>query len=199
MLAKPIPGRPPKVSDEEMRWIAQAVRNHTLQKFGFEYALWTLSLIAQLINRQFGKSLSLAAVSRVLKLLGFSVQKPLYQAWQQNATMVRRWETETYPEFRAHARSVGATVYFDDEAGIRSDYHTGTTWALVGETPVVTVTGPRFSLNMISEVRPRGDFRFTVHDGSVTSPTFKEFLERLMIGAIRLFNSMNNKKDIIYQ
>ncbi len=120
-----------------------------------------------------------------MKLLGFSAQKPLYQAWQQNAAMVKRWETETYSEIRAQARSVGATVYFAEEAGIRSDYHTGTTWAPVGETPVVMVIGRCFSLNMISAVSPRGDFRFMVHDGSVTSPTFKEFLERLMIGATR--------------
>jgi transposase len=87
-LAKPIPGRPPKVSDEEMRWIAQAVRYHAPQQFELEYGLWTLSLIAELINRQFGKSLSLAAVTRIMKLLGFSAQKPLYQAWQQDAAMV---------------------------------------------------------------------------------------------------------------
>ena len=61
MPAKPIPVRPPKVSDEEMRWTTQVVRNHTLQKLRFNYALWTLSLIAQLINREFRKSLSLAA------------------------------------------------------------------------------------------------------------------------------------------
>lgn len=36
LLAKPIPGRPAKVSDEEMRWIAQAVRDHTPQQFGLE-------------------------------------------------------------------------------------------------------------------------------------------------------------------
>ena len=29
LLAKPIPGRSPMVSDGEMRWIAQAVRDHT--------------------------------------------------------------------------------------------------------------------------------------------------------------------------
>jgi transposase len=185
LLAKPIPGRPPKVSDEEMRWIAQAIRNYTPQQFGFDYALWTLSLIAQLIHHQFGKSLSLAVVSHIMKLLGFSAQKPLYQARQQDSAMVRRWETETYQEIKAQVRSVGATVYLADEAGIRSDYHTGTTWAHVGETPVVTVTDRRFSLNMISAVSPRGDFRFMVHDGSVTSPTFKEFLERLLIGATR--------------
>jgi transposase len=184
LLAKPISGRPPKVSAEEMRWIAQAVRDNS-QPFKFEFGLSTPSLIGELIKRQFGKSLALASVSRVMRLLGFSVQKPLYQAWQQDAKLVQQWEAEIYPSIKAQARAEGATIYFADEAGIRSDYHTGTTWAPVGETPVVSVTGRRFSFNMISAVSPRGDFRFMIHEGSITSSTFKEFLTRLMIGATR--------------
>ncbi|MDN0083886.1 IS630 family transposase, partial [Crenobacter sp. SG2305] len=35
----------------------------------------------------------------------------------------------------------------------------------------------------ISAVSPRGDFRFMVHEGSVTATVFREFLKRLMIGA----------------
>ena len=162
LLAKPISGRPPKISAEEMRWIAQAVRDNSPQQFKFEFGLWTLSLIGELIKRQFGKSLALASVSRVMKLLGFSVQKPLYQAWQQDAKLVQQWESEIYPSIKAQARAEDATIYFADEAGIRSDYHTGTTWAPVGETPVVSVTGRRFSFNMISAVSPRGYFRFMV-------------------------------------
>src|SRR6059058_1969186 len=57
LLAKPIPGRPPKVSAEEMRWIALAVKDNTPQQFKFEFGLWTLALMRELINRQFGKSL----------------------------------------------------------------------------------------------------------------------------------------------
>jgi len=60
LLANPIPGRPPKVSAEEMRWIARAVRDNTPQQFKFEFGLWTLSLLRELINRELGKSLSLA-------------------------------------------------------------------------------------------------------------------------------------------
>ena len=48
---------------------------------------------------------------------------------------------------------------------------------------MVEVTGRRFSLNMISAVSPRGEFRFMVHDGSVNAEVFREFLKRLMIGA----------------
>jgi transposase len=183
LLAKSISGRPPKVSEHEMRWLAQAIKDKTPLQFKFEFGLWTLSLIASLIEREFGKKLSLASVSRIMKLLGYSAQKPLYQAWQQDASLVRSWETDIYPSIRAQAKAKGATIYFADESGIRSDYHTGTTWAPVGETPVVTVTGRRFSFNMISAVSPRGDFRFMLHEGSVTASVFKEFLKRLLIGA----------------
>ncbi|MEM5318528.1 IS630 family transposase [Paraburkholderia sp. JHI869] len=183
LLAKAIPGRPPKVSPEEMRWLAQAVRDNTPLQYKFEFGLWTLSLIAALIERKFGKKLSLSGVSRIMKLLGFTAQKPLYQAWQQDAALVRQWEFETYPAIRAEVRAAGATIYFADESGLRSDYHTGTTWAPQGQTPVVETTGRRFSLNMISAVSPQGEFRFMVHDGAVTATVFREFLGRLMIGA----------------
>lgn len=183
LLSKPIPGRPLKVSAEEMRWLATAEKDNTPLQFKFVFGLWTLTLVGALIEREFGKRLSLASVSRVMKILGFSAQKPLYQPWQQDATLVRAWEAEIYPAIRAEAKAVGATIYFADESGIRSDYHTGTTWAPVGETPVVEVTGRCCSLNMISAVSPRGDFRFMLHDGSVNAEVFQESLKRLTVGA----------------
>jgi len=185
LLSKAIPGRPPKVSADEMRWLARAVKEHTPQQFRFAFGLWNLSLIAALIERELGKKLSLASVSRIMKLLGFSAQKPLYQAWQQDATLVRTWENDTYPSIRAEAKAQGAVIYFGDESGIRSDYHAGTTWGPVGETPVVEATGRRFSLNMISAVSPQGEFRFMLHDGSVDTEVFCEFLKRLLIGTDR--------------
>jgi transposase len=96
---------------------------------------------------------------------------------------VHTWETETYPAIRTEAKQVGATIYFGDESGIRSDYHTGTTWAPQGQTPVVQATGRRFSLNMISAISAQGEFRFMLHEGSVDAKVFIEFLKRLMINA----------------
>ena len=183
LLAKAIPGRPSKVTEEELAWLAKNIREHSPQQFKFEFGLWTLSLIGSLIERQFGKSLALSSVSRVMKLLGFTAQKPLYQAWQQDAVLVRTWEQETFPAIRREAKAAGAVVFFADESGLRSDYHTGTTWAPKGETPVVSATGRRFSFNMISAVSPRGDFRFMIHEGTVDSDVFITFLKRLLIGS----------------
>jgi Winged helix-turn helix len=79
--------------------------------------------------------LSEVSVGRLLRKLGLSPQRPLYRAYQQNPQAVARWKAETYPAIRAEAAGVGATIYFTDEGGVRSDYHAGTTWAPVGQTP----------------------------------------------------------------
>ena len=185
LLSKPIPGRPPKVTAEEMRWIAQTVRDKNPQQMKFEFALWTLSLVVEVIYRKFGKRLTKPSVSRIMRILGFTPQRPLYRAWQQDPIFVEKWRSEEFPRLKAEAKRLGAAIYFADEAGIRSDYHAGTTWAPIGETPVVKATGRRFGLNMISAVNGQGHFRFMVHSGSVTAKVFREFLKRLMVNAER--------------
>ena len=117
---------------------------------------------------------------RLLRKLGLSPQRPLYRAYQQNPEAVARWKAETYPAIRAEAARVGATVYFVDEAGVRSDYHAGTTWAPVGQTPVVATTGDRFGINLISAVTAKGKLRFAAYDGSLNGPVFIDFCRRLL-------------------
>jgi hypothetical protein len=62
--------------------------------------------------------------------------KPLYRAFQQNRSLVEKWLRQEFPRISALARKQGATVFFEDEAGIRSDFHAGTTWAPRGCTMV---------------------------------------------------------------
>jgi hypothetical protein len=92
---------------------------------------------------------------------------------------VRQWDSQDFPLIKQQARELGATVFFAEESGIHSHYHTGTTWAPAGQTPLVSATGRRFSLNMPSAA----ELRFMLHDGTVTAPVFKSFLQRLMAGA----------------
>ncbi|MFL6056732.1 MAG: transposase [Actinoallomurus sp.] len=93
---------------------------------------------------------------------------------------MERWKNERYPAIRAAAEQAGVTIYFADEAGIRSDYHSGTTWAPIGRTPVVHGTGARFAINMISAVTAKGALRFAVYEGSTTAATFIDFCKRLL-------------------
>jgi transposase len=92
------------------------------------------AMVRELIGRKFGVRLSEVSVGRLLRKLGLSPQRPLYRANQPNPEAVARWKAEQYPAIREQAAEVGATIYFADEAGVRSDYHAGTTWAPVGRT-----------------------------------------------------------------
>ena len=42
LLAKEIPGRPSKLSADELRWIARTARDETPQQRKFPYGLWAL-------------------------------------------------------------------------------------------------------------------------------------------------------------
>lgn len=180
-----ITGRPRKMGEREMRWIYKTIANKNPMQLKFEFALWTRDMVRVLIRRRFGIRLSLASVGRLLGQLGFTCQKPLMKAFQQNVTLVQKWLEEDYPKIEKAAKKEGADILFSDESGVRSDFHSGTTWGLRGKTPVVFATGQRFSLNMISAVSRKGALRFMVVKGSVGAHVFIEFLKRLIKGARR--------------
>ena len=175
-------GRPRKLTGEHMAWIYRTVVDKDPLQLKFAFALWTRAMIGILIKRQFGIELSEASVGRLLRQLGLSCQKPLFRAYQRNPEMVTQWKQEIFPEIKKRAKQVGATIYFQDESGIRSDFHSGTTWAPKGQTPVVEATGARFSLNMMGAISTRGQLRFMVVKGGVTSDQTCDFLNRLMHG-----------------
>ena len=131
-----------------------------------------------LIKQQFKISLSRSSVSCLLKQLGLSPQRPLRRAYQQNPETVAQWLKQDFPHICEEAQKVRATIYFADEAGVRSDYHSGTTWGIRGQTPVVASTGARFGLNVISVVNRHGKLRFMVFNGRLNGDLFIQFLHR---------------------
>jgi len=185
LKARPIPGKPPKLDGKQMQKLARILRARNPLQLGFPFALWTLAMVRELIRREFGVRLSEVSVGRVLRRLGFSPQRPLYRAWQQDPVLVARWRETDYPRIEARAKREGALIFFADESGIRSDHHAGRTWAPRGRRPVVKATGARCALNMLSAVNARGQFRFMVVEGRVTAAVFRDFLRRLIAGVDR--------------
>src|SRR3954447_15318512 len=185
LRAKPVPGRRRKLSDAQLSELAALITDTDPRDHGFTVALWTREILRQLIERHFGVVLTVASVGRTLHNLGFSAQRPLYRAEQADPAAVRRWKETDYPTIAAEAKATGGAVFFVDEAGVRSDYHAGTTWAPVAQPPTVTATGARFGLNMISAISAQGALRFSVLAGTLTAAGFINFLKRLLHDAQR--------------
>lgn len=183
LKAKALFGRPPKLSGSQLKRIYQVVTSKNPLQLKFPFALWTRGMVRELIRDEFGVRLSDVSVGRLLRRLGLSPQKPLYRAYQQDPQAVERWKREQYPQIRKLAKRLGASIYFADESHIRSDTHQGRTWAPVGQTPVVSSTGARFSVHMVSAVSPRGELRFMTTKGRFTANKFIDFLKRLLHNA----------------
>ncbi|MEW5775123.1 MAG: IS630 family transposase [Thermodesulfobacteriota bacterium] len=170
LKAKP-QGRPQgggRLKSHQAAWVARQVRGRYPDQLRLPFMLWTRGAVATLIERKFGIRLALSTIGRYLRTWGFSPQKPVRRAYEQNPAQVRYWLQTKYSAIRRQAKEVGARIYWGDEMGLRSDHAVGRTWGVKGKPPVVKASGNRFSCNMISGITNQGHLSFMVSEGRVT-------------------------------
>ncbi|HEY5748184.1 MAG TPA: IS630 family transposase [Chryseolinea sp.] len=172
-------GRPSKLDAATMQWLYNALTGGSPQQFYLEFALWTLAIVRSLLIDHKNIELDKSNISRLMKKLGLSPQVPLYRSYRQNKTKVNYYLKQRYPRAVQWAKEKGAVIFFADESRVRADGHTGTTWAPIGETPVIADSGDRFGINMISAVSARGQMYFECFEAKMESQRFIEFLRNL--------------------
>jgi len=144
------------------------------------FVLWTREAVRDLMARKFGLRLSVWTVGRYLRRWGFTPQKPVRRAYEQDPEAVHRWLKRQYPAIRALARREKATIFWGDETGMRSDHQAGRSYGRRGQTPVIPGTGKRFRCNMISAITNRGRLAFMVFKCRFNATVFVTFLRRLL-------------------
>jgi transposase len=96
---KPPPGAPPRLSEDERAKLPELVTQGA-EAHGFRGELWTCERVAQVIRREFGVSYHPAHVSRLLKALRQSLQKPQRRAEQRDEEAIERWKEEKWPSLK---------------------------------------------------------------------------------------------------
>ena len=152
----------------------------TPDALGLPFALWSRAAVRELIARHCRVVLAVRTVGKYLARWGFTAQKPLRRAYEQDPAAVRRWLRRDYPAIVAQAKRARGVVVWGDETGLRSDDVRGRSYAPRGRTPVVRVCHKRAGLSLISAVTNQGKLRWMIVDGAVNAPTFIRFLERLI-------------------
>jgi transposase len=158
---------------------------HTPDELGLPFALWSRAAVGLLITRRCGVELAVRTVGKYLARWGFTAQKPIRRAYEQDPAAVRRWRRREYPAIVARARQARGVIFWGDETGLRSDDVRGRSYAPRGRTPEVRVCHKRARLSLISAVANKGELRWMVAEGAVNAPTFIRFLQRLIRDARR--------------
>ena len=98
-------GRPRKFTAAQEQQVCRWINGKNPMQYGFDFGLWTRNLVRDLVQREFGVTLSLASIGTMLARLNLTPQKPLQRAYQRNPEAVERLKHETYPAVTKQARA----------------------------------------------------------------------------------------------
>lgn len=164
--------------NEEAR-VQELMREHFPTELDIDSALWTRRAVQELLKQQCGVVMPIRTVGEYLRRWGFTPQKPLRRAYEQDRLAVEHWLEEEYPAIEQRAKQEGAEIAWGDESGLRSDAQVGRGYAPVGETPEIHLSNQRVRVNFIASISNQGMVRFMLYTGKLTAIVFITFMERL--------------------
>jgi transposase len=96
---QPAPGAPSRLSDEQRARLPE-LQGRGAPSHGFRGEVWTCERVATVIRREFGVSYHPAHVSRVVRALGLSLQKPQRRANQRDEEAIEHWKEHRWPSLK---------------------------------------------------------------------------------------------------
>ncbi len=169
-----------RLNPARAKQIRQMIIDALPDKLKLPFYLWTRAAVVSLIEREYEMAVSLTTVGRYVKSWGMSPQKRVRRAYERNDAAIARWLRQEYPTIARQAKREKAVIYWGEAMRLRSDHVTGTSFSLLGRTPLVRATGQRFGCNMISAITNRGHLAFMVFHGKFDGRLFVQFMQRLL-------------------
>ncbi|GGJ51850.1 IS630 family transposase [Deinococcus roseus] len=171
-------GRPRRLSKEQETELGGCLQDNPV-KHGFSDATWTGPRVRDWIGLRFGVWYHPDHVSRVLRRLGFSHQKPEKRAIERNQSQIQQWIAETIPEIKKEIQS-GTTLVFLDEAGFSMKTTTRKTWATRGKTPLIPACTNWEKLSVVGGLTSSGKFYQHTVQGACKGEKIAQFLRHLL-------------------
>lgn len=101
------PGAPARLSAMQLAQLP-ALLARGAPAFGVLGDVWTRARVAEVIKREFGVAYHPDHVGRLLRTIGWTVQKPVEQATQRDDDAIAVWREEQWPEIKKKRRRKGA-------------------------------------------------------------------------------------------
>lgn len=175
-----------RLTSDQEKEIQKIIQDKRPEQLKMDFALWDRNAVSLLVKNRFDIDLPTRTVGDYLKRWGFTPQKPIRRAYEQNPAAVEKWLKEEYPLIAKTAQEDGGEIHWADETALKNNDLRGKSYAPKGKTPVAFVHGgSRKQVSMISSVTNQGKVRWMIIDGAFNSDRFIEFLESLIKDAKR--------------
>jgi len=93
------PGRPKELTHPQLQVLADILDSGPVA-YGFHPGVWTCPMVSRVIEEEFSVPYHPAHVSRILKQLGFSVQRPKKVLARADKQLQSRWVRYRYPDIK---------------------------------------------------------------------------------------------------
>ena len=161
--------------------IRRTIIDQRPEQLKMDFFLWSRAAVGQLIEQEYGIKLHIRSVGKYLARWGFTPQKPIKRAYEQNPEAVQAWLEGEYPGIEQRARQEGAEIHWGDETALVNTDVRGRSFAPAGKTPIaMTVGGTREKLSMIATVTNQGKTRWMIIDDAFDAEKLIEFLAALV-------------------
>jgi transposase len=117
-------GRPPRLSAAQVRAVEQALLKGPRAN-GFANDLWTLARVGTVIERLTGVRYSTAHVWRMLRAMGWSLQRPARRATERDEAAIARWKRERWPKVKKTPGSAARGSSSKTSRASRSPHRSG--------------------------------------------------------------------------
>lgn len=179
-------GEQRSLSAEQETMIRNLICEKRPEQLKMDFALWSRPAVLELITQECGIALSVRAVGNYLQRWGFTPQKPIRRAYEQQPAAVQAWLTDQYPAIEAQAKSEGGEIHWGDETALVNTDVRGRSYAPKGQTPVIKVVGgTREKFSMIATVTNQGKARWMIIDEAFNADRLIEFMQSLVKDAGR--------------
>ena len=168
------------LSEDQEKQLQKMVRDKCPDQLKLPFALWTRIAVQQLIEQLWSIHMPIRTVGEYLKRWGFTPQKPLKKAYEQNPKLVRKWLDEHYPAIAARAKAQEAEIHWGDETGLLNNSYYGRSYAPAGKTPAVELPAKKERVSMISSITNQGKVRFMLYQDAMNARTLIKFMRRLV-------------------
>lgn len=95
----PPPGHRPALGEEQLNELASILKGEALA-YGFDSDGWSQKRIARVIEERYGVHHDPSHISRLLKKIGFTRQKPRVRDYRRDEAQVAQWKTQDLPALK---------------------------------------------------------------------------------------------------